>query len=173
MQYSGTEVFFKHDDLIVSKTDLKGKITYANHTFLEVAGYQESEVVGQPHNLIRHVNMPRTVFEYLWLTIPKGEEVFAYVVNKAKNGDYYWVIAHVTPSWKQGEIIGYHSTRRVPNPNTIKTVIEPLYDQLLSIEAKNSSPKGAIQDGLSALTGILNYKNITYNKLLASLMKDD
>ena len=63
MQFSGNEVSFSRDDLIVSKTDLKGRLTYANHTFLEIAGYDESEVLGQPHNMIRNPNMPRAVFE--------------------------------------------------------------------------------------------------------------
>jgi len=173
MQYTGNEVFFGHDDLIVSKTDLKGLLTYANHTFLEIAGYEESEVIGQPHNMIRNPNMPRAVFELLWATIAKGEEIFAYVVNSAKNGNYYWVIAHVTPSMENGSIVGYHSTRRVPNPQTIKNVIEPLYDQLKSIEDKNPSRKDGIQESVGALMGILNDKGVSYNELMASLGKDD
>ncbi|MDP6571895.1 MAG: PAS domain S-box protein [Rhodospirillales bacterium] len=173
MQYTGNEVFFDRDDLIVSKTDLKGRITYANHTFLEVAGYEESEVMGQPHNMIRNPNMPRAVFELLWTTIAKGEEIFAYVVNSSKNGDHYWVIAHVTPSKEDGSIVAYHSTRRVPNPQTIKTVIEPLYDQLNSIEEKNPNRKEGIQESVSALMSILSDKGVSYNELIASLAKDD
>jgi len=173
MQYTGNEVFFGHDDLIVSKTDLKGLLTYANHTFLEIAGYEESEVIGQPHNMIRNPNMPRAVFELLWATIAKGEEIFAYVVNSAKNGNYYWVIAHVTPSMENGSIVGYHSTRRVPNPQTIKNVIEPLYDQLKSIEDKNPSRKDGIQESVGALMDILSEKGVSYNEFIASLAKDD
>ena len=173
MQYTGNEVFFDRDDLIVSKTDLKGRTTYANHTFLEVVGYEESEVIGQPHNLIRNPNMPRAVFELLWTTIAKGEEIFAYVVNSSKNGDHYWVIAHVTPSKEDGSIVAYHSTRRVPNPQTIKTVIEPLYDQLNSIEEKNPNRKEGIQESVSALMSILSDKGVSYNELIASLAKDD
>jgi PAS domain S-box-containing protein len=173
MQYVGNEVFFDRDELIVSKTDLKGRVTYANHTFLEIAGYTEMEVVGQPHNLIRNTNMPMAVFELLWVTIAKGEEIFAYVVNTAKSGDHYWVIAHVTPSYQNGDIIGYHSTRRVPNPNTIKTVIEPLYDQLRSIEEKFSNKKDSIAASVKALNEVLQSKNVTYNEFIASLAKDD
>ena len=173
MHYAGNEAFFDRNDLIVSKTDLKGRVTYANHTFLEVAGYEESEVIGQPHNMIRNPNMPRAVFELLWTTIAEGEEIFAYVVNTAKNGDHYWVIAHVTPSKENESIIGYHSTRRVPNPQTIKTVIEPLYDQLKSIEDKNPNRKDGIQESVSALMSILSDKGVSYNELIASLAKDD
>lgn len=166
-------MFFDRDDLIVSKTDLKGRLTYTNHTFLEIAGYEESEVMGQPHNMIRNPNMPRAVFELLWQTIAKDEEIFAYVVNSGKNGDHYWVIAHVTPSKENGNIVGYHSTRRVPNPQTIKTVIEPLYDQLKSIEDKNSNRKDGTQESVGALMGILKDKGASYNEFMASLMKDD
>ena len=130
MIYQGQEVFFERDELIVSKTDLTGKLTYTNRIFLEIAGYSENEVIGKQHNVIRHPNMPRVIFELLWETISSGSEIFAYVVNSTKNGDYYWVLAHVTPSIVDGETVGYHSTRRVPNPQTIKNIIEPLYEKL-------------------------------------------
>jgi len=173
MQYVGKEVFFDRNELIVSKTDLKGRLTYANHTFLEIAGYTEAEVIGQPHNMIRNSNMPRAVFELLWSTISKGEELFAYVVNSTKAGDHYWVIAHVTPSLEDGKIVGYHSTRRVPNPDTIKQVIEPLYDQLKSIEDRNPNKKAGIAAATRALNEILRDKDVTYSELVASLAKDD
>jgi len=173
MNFAGKEVFFDRDDLIVSKTDLKGHLTYTNHTFLEIAGYTEEECLGQSHNMIRNPNMPRAVFELLWQNISKGEEIFAYVVNATKSGDHYWVIAHVTPSRENGNIVGYHSTRRVPNPTTIKTVIEPLYDQLKSIEDKQSNRKDGIQDSVEYLTKVLDEKGLSYNEFIASLAKDD
>ena len=173
MQHAGNEVFFDRNDLIVSKTDLKGRLTYCNHTFLEMAGYSEADCIGQPHNMIRNPNMPRAVFELLWVTIAKGEEIFAYVVNETKSGDHYWVIAHVTPSMENGSIVGYHSTRRVPNPQTIQNVIVPLYDQLKAIEDKNPNKKDGIQDSVNALMGILKDKGVSYNEFIASLAKDD
>lgn len=173
MHYLGNEVFFDRNDLIVSKTDLKGRITYVNHTFSEVAGYEESDLIGQPHNMIRNPNMPRAVFELLWTTIAKGKEIFAYVVNSAKNGDHYWVIAHVTPSQENGSIIGYHSTRRVPSPQTIKSIIEPLYDQLKSIEDKNPNKKDSIKESVGALMSILGDKGVSYDEFIAKLTKDD
>jgi PAS domain S-box-containing protein len=172
-QHTGIERFFDRDELIVSKTDTKGHITYANHTFLEIAGYTESEVMGQPHNMIRHPNMPRAVFELLWRTIQERKEIFAYVVNSAKNGDYYWVIAHVTPSFENGQIVGYHSTRRVPNPQTIKSVIEPLYAQLKSIEDSNPNRKAGTQAAFDALVGILTEKGVSYEEFICDLMKND
>lgn len=173
MEFTGEEVFFDRDDLIVSKTDLKGVITYANHTFLEVAGYEEDECVGQQHNLIRNSNMPRAVFKLLWSTLQEGNEIFAYVVNATKDGGHYWVIAHVTPSRENGEIIGYHSTRRVPNPETIKNTIIPLYDKLRAIEENNPSKKDGLEASVSALQNILAEKGVSYDAFMSSLMRND
>jgi len=171
MNYQGKEVFFDRNDLIVSKTDLKGRLTYANDIFLKIAGYVEDDVMGKPHNIIRNPNMPRAVFELLWGRIAKGEEIFAYVVNSARNGDHYWVIAHVTPSRTNGEIVGYHSTRRVPNPETIRNVIEPLYDRLKAIEDANPNRKEGINEAVSALNAMLAEQNQSYNEFIASLIR--
>ena len=94
---TGTERFFDDDKIIVSKTDLKGKLAYCNKLFLDIAGYTEKECLGQPHSMIRHPDMPRCVFALMWDAIQSGNEIFAYVINRAKNGDHYWVNAHVTP----------------------------------------------------------------------------
>ena len=96
---TGRERVFGEDEIIVSKTDLQGRITYANSVFLRVAGYAEEDVLGQPHSMIRHPGMPRAVFKLLWETIAGGREIFAYVKNLARDGDHYWVFAHVTPSF--------------------------------------------------------------------------
>jgi PAS domain S-box-containing protein len=108
-QVTGVERFF--DDIIVSKTDLEGKITYANRTFMEIAGFPDDKAcIGQPHNVIRHPDMPRAVFLLLWKTLQSDQEIFAYVINRALNGDHYWVLAHVTPSHDMNNnVIGYHS----------------------------------------------------------------
>lgn len=82
------EVTFGEDEIIVSKTNPKGIILCANRTFLKVSGYTEAELLGKPHNIIRHPDMPRCVFKLLWDTIASGSEIFAYVKNMAKNGDY-------------------------------------------------------------------------------------
>ena len=112
---SGRETFFPASELIVSKTDLKGRLTYANGLFCQIAGYRESELIGQPHSMIRHPDMPRSVFRLLWDTIEDRREIFAFVKNMASSGDHYWVFAHVTPSFDAaGAMIGYHSNRRAP-----------------------------------------------------------
>lgn len=171
MDYTGRELFFDKNDLIVSKTDRQGKLTYTNDIFLEIAGYTEAEVMGKPHNVIRNPNMPRAIFELLWKTISAGEEIFAYVVNSAKNGDHYWVIAHVTPSRENGEIVGYHSTRRVPNHQIIRDVIEPLYDQLRSLEQSAMNRKDGLEKSLAALNGILEEKGQSYSEFISGLMR--
>ncbi len=103
------------DDFIVSKTDLKGRITYGNHIFIEFSGYTEQELLGAQHNIIRHPDMPRAVFNLLWDTIAQGKEIFAYVKNMAKDGSFYWVYVNVTADYdKQSNISGYFSVRRNP-----------------------------------------------------------
>lgn len=169
---TGQEVFFDRDDLIVSKTNLKGHITYANNTFLEIAGYTEAEVMGQPHNLIRHPDMPRCVFKLLWDTLQAGTEIFAYVVNSTKRGDHYWVLAHVTPSFDQnGGIVGYHSTRRVPNPQTIQDIIVPLYRDLVQIEESHANRKDGMEASFQKVLEILAEKNIPYDEFVADLAR--
>ena len=172
MLYEGKEVFFDRNDLIVSKTDLTGKLIYTNDIFLNIADYNEPDVIGKQHNVIRNPNMPRVVFKILWDAISAGNEIFAYVVNSTKNGDHYWVIAHVTPSMVGGQVVGYHSTRRVPNPQTIKTVIEPLYDELRNIEQQSSGKKEGIEKAEAALNAILAGKKQTYDEFVASLIKE-
>ena len=148
---TGVERTFRSDELIVSKTDRAGKITYANDVFLSLAGYHEEELLGQPHSIIRHPGMPRAVFKLLWDTIESGEEIFAYVVNRAKNGDHYWVFAHVTPNLDAaGNIIGYHSSRRSPRREAIAKV-KPLYDAVLVEERRHADRK----QGLEASFGML------------------
>jgi len=167
---SGMESLLGEENIIVSKTDLQGRITYANRTFLEISGYTEAELLGAPHNLIRHPEMPRCVFKYLWDTIRAGNEVFAYVVNLAKNGNHYWVLAHVTPSFdKNGEISGYHSNRRAPNREVLPKVQE-LYRELLSTEQRHSNPKDGMNASLQQLLDILGSSNLTYDQFVWSLI---
>ena len=101
------ELSFNENEIIVSKTDLKGRITYGNEVFIKLSGYEERELLGKPHNIVRHPQMPKCIFKLLWERIQSGEEIFAYVVNQAKNGDHYWVFANVTTSFdNNGKIIG-------------------------------------------------------------------
>lgn len=160
---------FGEDEIIVSKTDSTGRITYANDVFLALALYEESEVLGQPHSIVRHPDMPRSVFKLLWDTVQGGQEIFAYVKNMAKNGDHYWVFAHVTPSFgPDGNIVGYHSNRRCPRPEAIEA-IEPLYRMLLDEEAKHENRKTGMQAAYERLVAILKERGLAYDEFVFSL----
>jgi len=169
---SGRETFFPATELIVSKTDLKGRITYANRLFCEVAGFSAAELDGQPHSIIRHPDMPRAVFKLLWDTVEQGREIFAFVKNMARNGDHYWVFAHVTPSFDlNGKIIGYHSNRRAPDRAAIEGAIAPLYDQVLKIERSHANGKDALAAGTQALTEFVASKRVSYDELVFTLAR--
>ncbi len=167
---TGVERFFNKNEIIVSKTDLKGHITYANKTFLDIAGYAEREVMGMPHSLIRHPHMPRCVFQLLWDTIQVKKEIFAYVVNRAKHGDHYWVLAHVTPSLDaQGQIDGYHSNRRVPDKRILAEKIIPLYKTLLDEEERHANRKEGMKSATALLLNLLQKKGVGYDEFVFSL----
>lgn len=167
---TGIERHFGENEIIVSKTDLKGHITYCNKIFLDIAGYTEQECLGQPHSIIRHPHMPRCIFGLLWETVQSGHEIFAYVINRAKNGDHYWVSAHVSPSRDRlGNIIGYHSNRRVPDGAVIKEKIIPLYEQLLAEERRHSNRKSGMQASSQMVTELLAAKNMEYDEFVARL----
>ena len=166
---SGREVTFSDDEIIVSKTDPKGRITYVNRVFLKVAGYTEQELLGQPHSIIRHPDMPRTVFKVLWDTIAAGEEVFAYVKNATKSGDYYWVFAHVTPTFaSDGKIVGYHSSRRTADRSALN-IVEPLYRELLEIERAPSNRKDGLEAATAHLLRTLGDRGAEYDEFVFSL----
>jgi len=135
---TGVENSLGDEELIVSKTDCKGRITYANDIFIRMAKIPARELIGAPHSIIRHPEMPRCVFKLLWDTIEAGQEVFAYVVNLAADGSHYWVFAHVTPSFDAaGRMTGYHSNRRSPSRAAVRR-IEPVYKAMLAEERHSS-----------------------------------
>ena len=111
---------------IVTKTDLKGRITYANPAFVEISGFTHDELIGQPHNVVRHPDMPRDAFKDLWDTGKRNEPWKGLVKNRCKDGGYYWVDAYVTPLTQNGEKIGYMSVRSKPG-DTQKAEAEALY----------------------------------------------
>ena len=167
---SDREVFFPDNEIIVSKTDLKGRITYANRTFCRVAGYTEAELLGQPHSIIRHPDMPRAVFKLLWDTINSRKEIFAYVKNLAKSGDFDWVSPSVTPSYdKNNNIVGFHSSRRVPYPKVVANTIVPLYAAVLNEERQHRNGQQSLAAGFDFLMNFLQSRNTTYDVLIFSL----
>jgi len=160
----GNEIVFSEDVFIVSKTDTKGNITYCNDTFIDICGYSEEELIGAPHNIIRHKDMPRVVFKILWDKVQAGEEIFAYVKNLSKSGKYYWVHAFVTPTFdiKTNKIIGYHSVRRSPNPEAIK-IVEGVYKKMLQAEQN-----GGMEASAKLLNDTLKTLGVTYEQFILS-----
>lgn len=168
---TGVERFFGPEEIIVSKTDLQGRITYANDVFLRIADYREEEVLGQPHNVIRHPDMPRCVFRLLWDTVAAGQEIFAYVVNRTKHGDHYWVLAHVTPTrMPDGSVIGFHSCRRVPSRSAVEAV-SGLYRSLRDIENKAESRKDGMHESSRTLSAHLAGLGKRYDQFMFSLIQ--
>lgn len=164
------EVFFERDHFIVSKTDLKGRITYVNRAFCAVAAYSEAELLGAPHSIVRHPDMPRAIFKLLWDRLAEGHEVFAYVKNMTRNGDFYWVFAHVTPSHNGArQMVGFHSNRRVPNRRVLTETITPLYAALKRVEDSHANAKQGLAASYGQLNEIVLGKASSYDELVFSL----
>lgn len=152
------------NDFIVSKTDLKGRIIYCNKIFMEMAEYTEKELLGKPHSIIRHKDMPKAVFKYLWDTVPTKQEVFAYVINRTKNGNDYWVYANITASLdSDSNVIGYYSVRRRPNPAALE-IIKPLYAKMLEVEKQSG-----VEASFQVLLDVLKDKGVEYDEFIISI----
>lgn len=169
VQLTGVERTFPETDIIVSKTDLKGRITYANDVFLRIANMTLEETLGMPHSVIRHPDMPRAVFKFLWDSLLDGHEVFAYVLNLAADGSHYWVFAHVTPTYgSDGEICGFHSSRRMPNRAAVNIII-PIYQQLRDIENSHTNSKVGLEKSFQALCDYVASTGMSYDELVFSI----
>jgi PAS domain S-box-containing protein len=163
------ERMLAEDDFIVSKTDPKGIITYGNRIFISISGYAEEELLGSPHNILRHPDMPRTVFKLLWDTLQARQEINAYVKNLAKDGSFYWVFANITPSLdRRGEVIGYYSVRRKPRPEAVKTVAA-LYRTMLDAERKAGDGQAGMKASLAILNRTLEEKGMGYDEFVLGL----
>ncbi|SNZ10340.1 aerotaxis receptor [Persephonella hydrogeniphila] len=117
------------NELIISRTDLKGIITYVNETFAHISGYKPEELIGKPHNIIRHPDMPKSVFKELWETIRQGKTWKGYVKNLRKDRGYYWVYAEISGVYKDGQLIEYKSMRS-PVSREKKKEMQDLYDRM-------------------------------------------
>ncbi|WP_315719179.1 MULTISPECIES: methyl-accepting chemotaxis protein [unclassified Bradyrhizobium] len=131
------------DTLIVSKTDAKGKLTFFNQDFVDAAGFTEAELMGQPHNIVRHPDMPPEAFDNLWTTLKAGRPWVGAVKNRRKNGDYYWVLATASPIRKDGQVVGYTSVR-TKLPSDQRAEAEQVYAAI-----REKKPHGyKIDDGI-------------------------
>ena len=147
------EIVLDPKKYIISETDAKGKITYCNDYFMEISGYNEEELIGKAHNVVRHPDMPKVVFKLLWQTISQGKNINAVVKNMAKDGRYYWIFTEFESRKDESDrIIGYRADRKSISPHVLE-IIAVLYAQLLLIEE---------EDGLEAseeyLVGFLKEK---------------
>ena len=158
----------KSVDIIVSKGNEAGDITYANPIFFKLAGYTQGELLDQPHSKIRHPDMPKIIFKYLWANLKAGKNVNAFVKNLSKDGGFYWVLAQVrVASNPDGSFRNYVSTRKPMTANA-RGVIEPLYANLL--EAEGSS--GDMNASLKVLESFLEANGAslaTFNDIMLTI----
>jgi len=124
------------EELIISRTDLSGVITYANDTFAKISGYEAEELIGKPHKIVRHPDMPKSVFKDLWETLQRGESWQGIVKNRRKDNGYYWVHADVSGVYKEGKLVEYKSLR-TPIDRDTKIKMQRRYDDLRKSEEQN------------------------------------
>lgn len=166
-QTEGHEIKLSNIKSILSRTDLKGNIQYCNNYFQEVCGYTEKELIGSPHNIIRHPDMPKVIFKLMWERIKQNENILALVKNRAKNGDYYWVTTlfetRYHPFDKRPE--GYLAIRRAAPKKAVETIV-PLYKKLVEIEEKEG-----IEGSEKYLLNYLREKNADYDTYMRDLVE--
>ena len=160
------EIKFSKKKFIVSKTDIKGHIIFTNKNFSEISGYEQAELVGAPHNILRHPDMPKAVFFLVWQNLLAGNSISGVVKNLAKDGRYYWVIADLEPKKDvDGNITSLTAFRRAAPQDVIDTT-EELYATMLSIEKKHGMEKS-----LAYLEAFLEEHNLTYTEFMDELIK--
>ena len=120
------EFDFPADATLMSTTDTRGVITYANAAFIAISGFEREELMGQPHNIVRHPDMPREAFADLWATLKAGRSWTGLVKNRRRNGDHYWVRANVTPVTRGGQVSGYMSVRTKPTRAEIEAALRSI-----------------------------------------------
>jgi PAS domain S-box-containing protein len=166
---TGVERPLSEHETLVSKTDLTGRITFVNEVFERVSGYAAAELVGQPHSIVRHPEMPRCVFKLLWDTIEAGGELFAYILDFAKNGDHCWVFAHVTPEIDpDGRILGYRSDGRKADPAQLAKIV-PIYEALVAEELRAPDARQGMLAAHRQLLEKLRKKRIAFDESVFSL----
>ncbi len=162
------EIILEPSRYIMSKTDAKGIIEYANDYFIQICEYQEYELMGKPHNIIRHPDMPKVIFKLLWDRLNKGQNIYALVKNLAKSGKYYWVLTSFKTTFDdEGNIISHRSFRKAAPVDSVRK-IEKLYKVLLSIEQAQG-----MNTAEKYLLGMLEEKNLTYDQFILNILRTD
>lgn len=139
---------------LVSRTDTKGIITFVNDAFVEASGFSREELIGSNHNIVRHPDVPASIFEGIWRTLKCGLPWHGPVKNRCKNGDYYWVLAQVVPVRKNGETIGYMSLRSALDPARVPEA-EAAYQRAASVEVFGEAGNGLLKQLLSVKNGVM------------------
>ncbi len=160
------EIILDPKKVIMSKTDAKGVIEFANDYFMEICGYEEYELMGKPHNVIRHPDMPRVIYKILWERLHQGKNIHAVVKNLAKDGSYYWVVTNFETKYDaNGKIISHYSRRKSAPKHVVET-IEKLYKILLSLEVDDRNMKKS----LNYFEGYFENKQTTYDDFILELI---
>ena len=137
MQFDKSEFFMEtivpEDELIISRTDLSGIITYVNKTFADISGYKADELIGRSHNVVRHPDMPSSVFRDMWDKLLHGNKWSGYVKNLRKDTGYYWVYANISGVFKDNKLVEYKSIR-TPISNENKLKYQKRYDEMRNID---------------------------------------
>jgi len=166
---TNVEYSLKESDSIVSKTDLKGLITYINEDFLRVSGFTQAELIGFPHNIVRHPDMPPEAFADMWKALKENRPWTGLVKNRCKNGDFYWVLANATPFYENDQLAGYMSVRSKPSREQVNAA-----DRAYKLFKEGKAGNLKIQDGKvvkSSLLGKLNpFKNLTIKSRLINVI---
>ncbi len=161
------EIELKNNVYIESDTDLKGVITYVNDYFAEISGYSPEELIGQPHSIVRHPDMPKILFKILWQRLESGENFVAAIKNLAKDGRYYWVFTDFEPIVKDGKKVGYKASRKKISKHVTDT-LDPIYKKLTEIEKE-----GGMQESQAYLEHFLKEHgdDLTVDNLLENIHK--
>jgi len=160
------EILFSKKKFIVSKTDTQGNILFINKNFCEISGYTEHELIGAPHNVSRHPDMPRSIFFLIWNSLLAGREVSGVVKNLAKSGEYYWVIADFSVKRdERGQIKSFTAFRRAA-PNQVIDEMEELYETMVKIERKHG-----MEGSLAYLESFLEEHHMSYDEFLDDLIR--
>ena len=160
------EVKLDPSKVIMSKTNPKGIIEYANDYFMDICGYEEYELMGQPHNVIRHPDMPKVVFKLMWERLHKGKNIYALVKNLAKDGRFYWVLTSFETKYNDQKEIISHYARRKAAPGNAVFQIEKLYKTLKAIEEKQST-----ETAEKYFYGLLEEKEIDYDTFILKILE--
>ena len=157
------------NEVIISRTDLSGVITYVNDTFAEISGYDADELIGKPHNILRHPDMPKSAFKELWDNLKNGQSWEGYVKNMRKDRGYYWVYAIISGVYKDGKLVEYKSIRS-PVPKSKRLEMQKIYDQM---REREGDPIRAVTylgvDTVKKLKEEANKREISVEKLLSEI----